>query len=97
MSSRRKYRSGSEKRKRKKCTDDFIETQKEIVDKFFKNNPCAWTNPNNKLVVVVVMEEEVPVIGISEEEEEENVNLNVDENSTNISLALLSILSHFLS
>jgi hypothetical protein len=48
------------------------------LDKFFKNNPSASTNPNNELAVVVVMEEEGPNIGMSEEE---NVNANVDENN----------------
>jgi hypothetical protein len=71
---------GSEKRKRKKRTDDFIETYKGVLDKFFKNNPSASTYPNNELPVVVAMEEEGLDIGIFEEEEE-NLNLNVNENS----------------
>jgi hypothetical protein len=70
---------GSEKRKRKKRTDDFIETYKGVLDKFFKNNPSASTYPNNELPVVVAMEEEGLDIGIFEEEEE-NLNLNVNEN-----------------
>jgi hypothetical protein len=74
----RKYPSGSsERRKRKNRADDFIETQKGALDKFFKNNSSASTNPNNELAMVVVMEEEVPNIEISEEE---NVNLNVENN-----------------
>jgi hypothetical protein len=37
-----KYPSGSEKRKRKKQTDDFIETQIGALDKFFKNDPRSF-------------------------------------------------------
>jgi hypothetical protein len=60
--SSRKYPSGSEKRKRKKRTHNFIETQKGALDKFFKNNPSASTNLNNELAMVVAMEEEGPNI-----------------------------------
>jgi hypothetical protein len=84
--SSRKYLSGSEKSKRKR-TDDFIETQKGSLDKFFKNNSSAWTNPNNELVAI---EEEGPDIGISEEEEE-NVNLNVDKNNVSDSENLANL------
>ncbi len=66
--SSKKYPSGSEKRKRKKQSDDFIETQRGALDKFLRSNPCASTNPNNELVIVPV-------------EEEENVDINVDDNN----------------
>ncbi len=77
MSSRR-YPSGSEKRKRKKCADDFIETQRGAMDKFLKSNTSASMNPNDELAIVAVEEEE-PANGISEEEE--NVDINVDDNN----------------
>jgi hypothetical protein len=48
--------------KGKKQTHDFIETQKGALDKFFKNDPSASTNPNNELAVVIAMEEEEPNI-----------------------------------
>jgi hypothetical protein len=77
--SSRKYPSGSEKRKRKKRIDEFIETQRGALDKFVKINPSSLTNPNNELVIVP-MEEEEPSIGISEEEEE-NIEINTDDNN----------------
>jgi hypothetical protein len=76
--SSRKYPSGSEKRKRKKHADDFIETQRGAMDKFLKINPSVSMNPNNELAIVAVEEEE-PAIRISEEEE--NIDINVDDNN----------------
>jgi hypothetical protein len=73
----RKYPSGSEKRKRKKLIDDFVETQRGALDRFLMINPCDLTNPNNELVIVL-MEEEEPTIGISKEEE--NIEININDN-----------------
>jgi hypothetical protein len=39
----RKYQSGSEKRKRKKLIDDFVETQRGALDRFLMINPCDLT------------------------------------------------------
>lgn len=60
--SSRKYPSGSEKRKRKKQSDDFIETQRGAMNKFLKSAPpCTSTNPNNELAIVAVEEDyEIP-------------------------------------
>lgn len=56
--SSRKYPSGSEKRKRKKQSDDFIETQRGAMNKFLKSAPpCTSTNPNNELAIVAVEED----------------------------------------
>jgi hypothetical protein len=44
------------KGKGKKRSHNFIETQKRALDKFFKNDFGASTNPNNELAVVVAME-----------------------------------------
>jgi hypothetical protein len=78
--SSRKYPSGSEKRKRKKRIDDFIETQRGALDRYVKINPCASMNPSNELAIVPVEEEE-PTIGISEEEE----NIDINANANNVS------------
>jgi hypothetical protein len=79
--SSRKYPSGSEKRKRKKHADDFIETQRGAMDKFLKINPSVLTNPNNELAIIAVEEDE-PAVRISEEEE--NIDINVDDNMCSI-------------
>ncbi|KAJ1294938.1 hypothetical protein BS78_01G184600 [Paspalum vaginatum] len=76
--STRKYPSGSEKRKRKKRADEFIETQRGAMDKFLKSNHNVSTNSNNEFAIVAVEEGEPPV-GISEEEE--NVDTNLDHNN----------------
>ncbi|WVZ68908.1 hypothetical protein U9M48_017784 [Paspalum notatum var. saurae] len=77
--SSRKYPPGSEKRKRKKRADEFIETQRGAMDKFLKSNPNVSPNPNNELAIIAVEEEEAAV-GISEEEEE-NPDINLDHNN----------------
>jgi hypothetical protein len=53
MSSRR-YPSGSEKGKRKKRVDDLIDSQRGAIDKFFKSNTSASTNPNDVFVLAIV-------------------------------------------
>jgi hypothetical protein len=58
-----------------KTDDDFIETQRGVLDKFLKINPSVLTNPINELAIVP-MEEEEPIIGISEEEEDIEINTN---------------------
>jgi hypothetical protein len=78
--SSRKYLSASEKRKREKQIDDFVETRRGALDKFLKINPSVSTNPNNELALVLVEEEE-PTIGISEEEEDIEINTN-DNNAS---------------
>jgi hypothetical protein len=73
--SSRKYPSGSEKRKRKKQGDEFIQTQRGALDKFLKSNFTAPRNSNNELAIVP-MEEEEPNVGNSEEDEP-----NIEENN----------------
>ena len=73
--SSRKYPSGSEKRKRKKQGDEFIQRQRGALDKFLKSNSTAPRNSNNELAIVP-MEEEEPNVGNSEEDEP-----NIEENN----------------
>jgi hypothetical protein len=51
--SSRKYPSGSEKRKRKKRADEFIETQRGAMDKFFPSNSRTSRNQNEMVVVAI--------------------------------------------
>uniref|UniRef100_A0A804Q8A5 Uncharacterized protein n=1 Tax=Zea mays TaxID=4577 RepID=A0A804Q8A5_MAIZE len=74
----RKEPSGSEKGKKRKRVDDFIESQRGAMDKFVKSNSSASMNPNNELAIVV--EEEEPGIEISEEEGNVDTN-NFDDNN----------------
>ena len=75
----RKEPSDSEKGKKRKQVDDFIESQRGDMDKFVKSNSSALMNPNNELAIVVVEEEE-PDIEISEEEGNVDTD-NVDDNN----------------
>ena len=68
----RKYASGSEKRKQKKRSDDFIETQRGAIDRFFTSNANA-------------VEEEVPVLTHENLEEEEEENVDIDAADSNVS------------
>jgi hypothetical protein len=79
MSSRR-YPSGGEKRKRKKRVDDLIDSQRGAIDKFFKSNASASTNPNDTFALAIVP------VGIQEptnenSREEEHVDINADDNN----------------
>jgi hypothetical protein len=74
----RKEPSGSEKGKKRKRVDDFIESQRGAMDKFVKSNSSASMNPNNELAIVV--EEEEPGIEISEEEGNVDTD-NFDDNN----------------
>ncbi|ONM03378.1 General transcription factor 2-related zinc finger protein [Zea mays] len=79
MSSRR-YLSGSEKRKRKKRVDDLIDSQRGAIDKFFKSNASASTNPNDVFALAIVpVGTEEPTNENSREEE--HVDINVDDNN----------------
>ena len=69
-----KYVSGSEKRKRKKHSDDFIEPQRGAIDRFFTSNANA--SMSQILEEEVVVEEDVPTHE-NLEEEEENVDINI--------------------
>jgi hypothetical protein len=51
--SSRKYPSGSEKRKRKKRADEFIETQRGAMDKFFSSNSRTSRNQNEMAIVAI--------------------------------------------
>ena len=51
--SSRKYPSGSEKRKRKKRADEFIETQRGAMDKFFSSNSKTSRNQNEMAIVAI--------------------------------------------
>ena len=79
MSSRR-YPSGSEKRKRKKRVDDLIDSQRGAIDKFFKSNASASTNPNDAFALAIVpVGTEEPTNENSREEE--HVDINADDNN----------------
>ena len=79
MSSRR-YPSGSEKRKRKKRVDDLIDSQRGAIDKFFKSNASASTNPNDVFALAIVpVGTEEPTNENSREEE--HVDINADDNN----------------
>ena len=79
MSSRR-YLSGSEKRKRKKRVDDLIDSQRGAIDKFFKSNASASTNPNDAFALAIVpVGTEEPTNENSREEE--HVDINADDNN----------------
>ncbi|AQK53421.1 hypothetical protein Zm00014a_042482 [Zea mays] len=78
MSSRR-YASGSEKRKRKKRTEEFIESQRGAMDRFLTSNPRTSTNTYELAIVVV---EEQPNINLEDGlPSDENVDINMDDNN----------------
>lgn len=64
MSSRR-YPSGSEKRKRKKRTEEFIESQKGTMDRFLTNNSRTSRDEDQWAIVAV---EEHPNINLEEQD-----------------------------
>ena len=65
--SSRKYPSGSEKRKKRKQADVFIETQRGDLDKFFRTNSSTSRNPN-ELALAIVPVEEHPNINLRDPE-----------------------------
>jgi hypothetical protein len=69
------------KEKEKKCVDDLIDSQRRAIDKFFKSNRSASTNPNDVYVLAIVpVGAEEPTNGKSIEEEEQ-VDINADDNN----------------
>ena len=54
--SSRKYPSGSEKRKKRKQADVFIETQRGDLDKFFRTNSSTSRNPDELALAMAPME-----------------------------------------
>ena len=81
--SSRKYPSGSEKRKKRKQADVFIETQRGDLDKFFRTNSSTSRNPNELALVIIPMEER-PNIDLGDHPSptpEENVD--TDDNIVN--------------
>jgi hypothetical protein len=74
----RKHPSSSKKRKRRKGIEDFIESQKGVMDKFVRTNTKTSSNedqPNFTIVVVV----EQP--NINEEYHDPTLEENVDINT----------------
>jgi hypothetical protein len=74
----RKHPSSSKKRKRRKRIEDFIESQKGVMDKFVRTNTKTSSNedqPNFTIVVVV----EQP--NINEEYHDPTLEENVDINT----------------
>jgi len=83
--SSRKYPSGSEKRKKRKQADVFIETQKGAIDKFFRINSSTSRNPD-ELALAIVPVEEQPNIDLGDHQSptpEENIDINTDDNIVN--------------
>ena len=81
--SSRKYPSGSEKRKKRKQADVFIETQRGDLDKFFRTNSSTSRNPNELALAIIPMEER-PNIDLGDHPSptpEENVD--TDDNIVN--------------
>jgi hypothetical protein len=79
MSSGR-YASGCEKRKRKKQVDEFIESQKGAIDRFFTNN----SRNSDELALAIVVVEEQPCINAENQHPttpKENVDTNMNDNN----------------
>jgi hypothetical protein len=81
MSSRR-YPSGSEKRKRKKRADEFIETQRGAMDKFFSSNLRTSRNQNEKAIVAM---EEQPDNNPEDQGFTPEENIDTNRNDNNVS------------
>jgi hypothetical protein len=54
--SSRKYPSGSEKRKKRKQSNAFIETQRGALDRFIKPNTSTSRNPDELALATVPVE-----------------------------------------
>ncbi|AQK80302.1 General transcription factor 2-related zinc finger protein, partial [Zea mays] len=80
--SARKYPSGSEKRKRKKRTDEFIETQRRAMDKFFSSNSTTSKNQNEMAIVSI---EEQPGNNPEDQGFTPEENIDTDRNDNNVS------------
>ena len=80
--SSRKYASGSEKRKKKARIDEFIQSQRGSMHKFFKNNPNTSRDPNE--LAIVVWKEPTPIIPEDEGPPDDNVGINMEENNVSI-------------
>jgi hypothetical protein len=68
----KKHASGSEKRKKKRRIEEFKESQRGALDKFFKSNTSTTTNPDEWAIVHVEEQTTHP-----EEEDEGPVEDNV--------------------
>jgi hypothetical protein len=82
MSSRR-YASGREKRKRNKWVDEFIESQKGPIDRFFNNNSRTSEN-SDELALAIVIVEEQPSINAEDQHPttlKENVDMGMNDNN----------------
>jgi hypothetical protein len=71
----RKEPSDSEKGKKRKQVDDFIESQRGDMDKFVKSNSSALMNPNIELAIVVVEEEKPGIVSHPGFKEQRRVHL----------------------
>ncbi|CAN6242902.1 unnamed protein product [Urochloa humidicola] len=80
MSSRRKYPSGNEKRKKKQQRDEFIASQRGAMEKFVRSNTSTSRNPADLAIVAV---EEQPNINPEDQGPipEENIDINRDDNN----------------
>jgi len=76
----KKHASGSEKRKKKRRIEEFKESQRGALDKFFKSNTSTTTNPDEWAIVPVEEQTTHP----EEEDEgpvEDNVGIDTDDNN----------------
>jgi hypothetical protein len=78
----RKYPSGSEKRKRKKRADEFIETRRGAMDKFFSSNSRTSRNQNEMAIVAI---EEQPDNNPEDQGFTPEENIDTDRNDKNVS------------
>jgi len=76
----KKHASGSEKRKKKRRIEEFKESQRGALDKFFKSNTSTTINPDEWAIVPVEEQTTHP----EEEDEgpvEDNVGIDTDDNN----------------
>ena len=77
--SSRKYVSGSDKRKKRKRAQEFIESQKGSIDNFSKSDTS--TSRNSDELTIVVVEEQSNFNLEDEGPAKENIDINGDDNN----------------
>jgi hypothetical protein len=66
------------KKEKGKCVDDLIDSHRGAIDKFFKSNTSASTNPNDVYAFAIVpVGEEEPTNGNSIKEEEKLISTSM--------------------